>query len=112
MKAAYIEKTGPPENIRFGELPKPKIEASNCLIKVHAVAVNPLDTYIRSGMVQMNLPIPFTPGCDLAGVVEEIGPNVKRFKPGDRVWGSNQGMLGRRSEERRVGKECRAWWAA
>ena len=87
MKAAYIEKTGPPEIIRFGDLPNPNAEGAHCLVKVQAVAVNPLDTYIRSGLVQMNLPVPFIPGCDLAGVVEAIGALVKRFRPGDRVWG-------------------------
>ena len=40
-------------------------------------------------------PTPFIPGSDLAGTVQAIGPGVRRFKPGDRVWGSNQGLLGR-----------------
>jgi NADPH:quinone reductase len=95
MKAAYIEKTGPPENILFGELPKPHPGPSQALVRVEAVDVNPIDTYVRSGMVAMPLPIPFVIGCDLAGVVEAVGPQTKRFKPGDRVWGSNQGLLGR-----------------
>ena len=43
----------------------------------------------------MQLPKPFIPGCDLAGTVEAIGPGAKRFKKGARVWGSNQGLLGR-----------------
>ena len=59
MKAAYIQQTGPPENILFGELPAPKPGPTQCLIKVVAVAVNPVDTYIRSGLVQMPLPLPF-----------------------------------------------------
>ena len=109
MKAAYIEKTGPAENIRFGELPKPTAEGSHCLIKVHAVALNPVDTYIRSGMIQMPLPIPFIIGCDLAGVVETVGSQVKRFKPGNRVWGSNQGLLGRQGTFAEYASVDEAW---
>jgi NADPH2:quinone reductase len=65
------------------------------LVKVGAVAVNPIDTYIRSGMVAMPLSFPFIIGCDLAGTVESVGLKVRRFKVGDRVWGSNQGLFGR-----------------
>ena len=65
------------------------------LVKVGAASLNPIDTYIRAGAVAMPLPKPFIPGCDLAGTVEAVGPSVSRFKPGDRVWGSNQGLLGR-----------------
>src|SRR5256714_2540909 len=95
MKAAYIRQTGPPENIVCDELPAPKHGPSQCLVKVGAVAVNPVDTYIRSGLVQMPLPSPVIVGCDLAGTVVEVGLSVTRFEPGDRVWGSNQGLLGR-----------------
>ncbi len=95
MKAAYIERTGPAESILFGDLPKPQATGSQALVKVGAVSVNPIDTYIRSGMVQMSLPFPFVVGCDLAGTVEAVGPSAKRLKPGDRVWGSCQGLLGR-----------------
>ncbi len=95
MKAAFIEKTGTPEVIQFGELPTPTPRAGEVLVKVAAVSVNPIDTYIRSGMVQMQLPMPYVIGCDLAGVVERVGPQCSRFKSGDRVWGSNQGLLGR-----------------
>jgi NADPH:quinone reductase len=95
MKAAFIEKPGPPENIRYGDLPEPKVGDSQVLVRVKAVAVNPVDTYIRSGMIKMDLPSPFIIGCDLAGTVERVGSKVARFKQGDRVWGSNQGLLGR-----------------
>ncbi len=95
MKAAYINQTGPAESIVYGDLPKPQAKSSQVLVKVGAVAVNPVDTYIRSGTIQMPLPFPFIVGCDLAGTVEAIGPEVQRFKPGDRVWGSNQGLIGR-----------------
>lgn len=95
MKAAYIEQTGPPEVIQYGELPMPKPTASEVLVQVGAVSVNPIDTYIRSGLVRMPIPSPYIVGCDLAGLVVEVGPEVKRFRPGDRVWASNQGLLGR-----------------
>jgi NADPH:quinone reductase len=95
MKAAYITKPGPHETIIVGDLPTPQPTGSQVLVRVAAAAVNPIDTYIRSGMVQMPLPYPFVVGCDLAGTVEKLGPDAKRFKVGDRVWGSDQGLLGR-----------------
>lgn len=96
MKAAYIESTGAAEaTIKFGDLPKPQISGSQVLVKTGAVAVNPIDTYLRNGANYWELPKPFIIGCDLAGTVEAIGPQVKRFKVGDRVWGTNQGLLGR-----------------
>jgi len=95
MKAAYIEQTGPPENIIYGDLPDPQPQDKQVLVKVGAVAVNPIDTYLRAGLVKMELPMPFIIGCDVAGTVEAVGPEVTRFSPGDRVWGSNQGLLGR-----------------
>src|SRR5258708_7084305 len=95
MKAAFLDMTGPPDVIRFGDLPQPVPKEGEVLIRVTASAVNPIDLYIRAGTVAMPLPKPFIPGCDLAGTVEEVGPGVSRFKPGDRVWGSNQGLLGR-----------------
>jgi NADPH2:quinone reductase len=95
MKAAFIRQTGPPENIIYADLPDPKPGPGQALVKVHAVAVNPIDTYIRSGAVPMQLPLPFIVGCDLAGEVVAVGPGVTRCHIGDRVWGSNQGLLGR-----------------
>ena len=95
MKAAYIEETGPPEQIVYGDLPSPEVTATQVCVKVGAVAVNPVDTYIRAGAIAFDLPKPFIVGCDLAGTVETVGAEVTRFKPGDRVWGTNQGLLGR-----------------
>ncbi|MHB1305786.1 MAG: NADPH:quinone reductase [Limisphaerales bacterium] len=95
MKAAYLTQTGPASNLVYGDLPEPTPQGSQVRVRVKAVAVNPIDTYIRSGLVKMDLPNPFIIGCDLAGVVDAVGPAVTRFDPGDRVWGSNQGLLGR-----------------
>jgi NADPH2:quinone reductase len=95
MKAAYFTQTGPPETITYGDLPTPEPRGRQVLVRVGAVSVNPIDTYLRAGLVKMDLPKPFIVGCDLAGTVAAVGPEVKRFAVGDRVWGSNQGLLGR-----------------
>ena len=95
MKAAFINQTGPAENLQYGELPTPEPTGSQVLVRVKAVSVNPIDTYLRAGAIKMDLPLPFIVGCDLAGVVERCGPQAKRYPPGTRVWGSNQGLLGR-----------------
>ena len=70
MKAAYIREVGPAENIVYGDLPQPELKGSHVLVKVAAVSVNPVDTYIRGGKIAWELPKPFVLGCDLAGTVE------------------------------------------
>jgi NADPH:quinone reductase len=95
MKAAYFNQTGPADVIQYGDLPDPKPRRTQCLIKVAAVDVNPIDTYIRSGAVPAKLTFPAILGRDLAGTVVESGAGVKRFKVGDRVWATNQGSDGR-----------------
>ncbi len=95
MLAVYITETGAPSVIQYGELPKPVPGPGEVLVKVGAVAVNPIDTYIRGGAIAMPLRFPYVPGCDLAGTIESVGLKVRRFKVGDRVWGSNQGLFGR-----------------
>jgi NADPH2:quinone reductase len=95
MKAAFINQTGPPEVIVYGELPDPKPARKQCLVKVAAIDVNPIDIYIRSGLVPAKLSFPFILGRDLAGTVVQTGSSVKSFKPGDRVWATSQGTDGR-----------------
>ncbi|MGB8854975.1 MAG: NADPH:quinone reductase [Pirellulales bacterium] len=95
MKAAFIERIGPPEVIQYGDLPDPQPGPGQVLVKVRACAVNPIDTYVRAGTVVMPLAFPFVVGCDLAGEVVAVGPGVTTLAVGDRVWGSNQGVLGR-----------------
>lgn len=95
MRAAYIEQTGPPEVIRVGDLPCPEPGPGQVLVRVQAAALNPIDLYIRSGLVATPLAFPYIIACDLAGKVEQLGPGCTRFRVGDRVWGSNQGLLGR-----------------
>jgi len=95
MKAAYITNTGSPDVIQFGDFENPTAGPGQILIRNHAVSVNPIDTYVRSGLIAFELPNPFFPGCDSAGVVEAIGDGVDSFAVGDRVWCTNQGLLGR-----------------
>src|SRR5262245_62337736 len=95
MRAAYIEKTGAADVIQVGDLPVPKPGPGQVLVKVNAAALNPIDLYLRSGMVSMPMSFPYVIGSDFAGTVEQAGSGATRFRAGDRVWGSNQGLLGR-----------------
>jgi NADPH2:quinone reductase len=95
MRAAYIEKVGLPEAIRYGDLPAPAVGPTDVLAKVRAVCVDPIDTHIRAGRYPVAMSFPFIVGRDMAGVVEAAGPAVSRFRPGDRVWCNNQGYGGR-----------------
>ncbi len=95
MKAAFIEQTGGPENIIYGDLPDPSPGAGEVLVRVGAASVNPIDTYVRGGLVAAELPVPFVVGSDFAGTVEAVGEGVTHWQPGDNVWGANQGGHGR-----------------
>ena len=95
MKAASIHQTGPADVISVGDLPKPDPKPGQVLVRVRAVAFNPIDLYVRSGAVAMPLPFPYVVGTDFAGTVEALGEGADRFRVGDRVWGSNQGLNGR-----------------
>ncbi|MBQ12603.1 MAG: quinone oxidoreductase [Planctomyces sp.] len=95
MKAAFIQRTGDPDVIEYGDLPDPSPGPGQVLVRVEAVSVNPIDTYIRGGLVAVDLSAPYTIGCDLAGRVEACGEGATRFSVGQRAWGSNQGLLGR-----------------
>lgn len=95
MKAAYFRTTGSPDVIEFGELPEPACGPDQAIVQVRAVSLNPIDTYIRNGANYWPLPNPYIPGCDLAGEIVALGSNIKHFSVGQRVWGSNQGLMGR-----------------
>src|SRR4249919_3521318 len=95
MKAAYVTKPGPADSIIVGDLPTPEPTGDQVLVRVKAAAVNPIDTYVRSGAVKMDIPLPYIGGADLAGVVEKLGPDAQKFRVGDRVWGTDQGLMGR-----------------
>ena len=95
MKAAYISSPCPAAEIQFGDVATPTPDEGQVLVRMEAVAVNPIDTYIRSGNVKLDLPQSYVLGCDIAGTVEAVGDRATSFAVGDRVWGSNQGLAGR-----------------
>lgn len=86
MKAIRVHENGEPEAMKIEDVPDPKPEAGQVVAKIRAAGVNPVDTYIRGGLQGYARPLPWTPGIDAAGVVESIGPEVTRIKPGDRVY--------------------------
>ena len=86
MKAIIVDRYGEPEVMRMGEVPDPVPAEGQVLVRLHAVGVNPVDTYIRSGLYTQPKQPPYTPGTDGAGVIEAVGPGVKHRKTGDRVY--------------------------
>lgn len=92
MRAAYIEQRGPAENIRYGTLPEPVAAVGEVLVRVEAVAVNPVDTFVRSGSYPTAIPLPFVVGRDLVGTVVE---GAAGFRAGERVWCTSLGYDGR-----------------
>src|SRR3954471_22975992 len=89
MRAIGLTEFGGPEVLRVMELPDPVPAAGEVRIRVHAAAVNPTDTMLRSGVVRSWLgsrPAPYVPGMDAAGVVDAIGPDTDTsLRPGDPV---------------------------
>jgi NADPH:quinone reductase-like Zn-dependent oxidoreductase len=90
MKAIRIHSYGGPEVLAYEEAPRPTPGAGEVLVEVCAAGVNPVDWKIREGLLKDRLQytFPFIPGWDLSGIVEEIGPEVTRFRPGDAVFSS------------------------
>src|SRR5438105_6357419 len=86
MKAIRVHEFGGPEVLRLEEVPAPRPGAGQVLVRMHAIGVNPVETYIRAGTYARLPELPYTPGNDGAGVIEEIGDSVTTFKPGDRVY--------------------------
>jgi len=86
MKAIRVSDFGGPDVLKLQEVPDPKPDSGQVLVRVKAAGVNPVETYIRAGAYARKPSLPYTPGTDAAGIVEAAGPNVKRFKPGDRVY--------------------------
>lgn len=86
MKAILVREFGGPEVLKLEEVPTPRPAAGQVLVRIHAVGVNPYDTYMRAGTYAVKPPLPYTPGSDAAGVIEAVGDGFKKVKPGDRVY--------------------------
>jgi NADPH:quinone reductase-like Zn-dependent oxidoreductase len=95
MRAAYIERLGPPEEILFGELPEPEPGPGEVLVEVAATTANPVDTFVRSGLYRTPVDFPFVIGRDLVGTVLSTGSDVDGFGTGDPVWCNSMGHGGR-----------------
>ena len=89
MKAIIVREYGPPEVMKLGEIETPQPTGTQVLVRVKAIGVNPVETYIRSGNYPSVPPLPYTPGKDASGIVEAVGENATRWKPGDRVYTAN-----------------------
>lgn len=85
MKAIRIHRFGGPEVLKLEEVADPSAGPGQVVVKVHAIGVNPVDTYIRAGIYGARQ-FPFIPGADAAGVIESVGDGVGSVKPGDRVY--------------------------
>lgn len=86
MKAIRAHAFGGPEMLQLDELPEPSPGAGQVRVRLHAVGVNPFDTYMLSGTYAIKPTLPYSPGADGAGVVDAVGPGVERVGPGDRVY--------------------------
>jgi NADPH2:quinone reductase len=86
MKAIRVHEFGDPEVLCLEEVPTPRPGPGEVLVRMHAVGVNPVETYIRAGTYARLPELPYTPGNDGAGVVEQVGPDINEFKPGDRAY--------------------------
>ena len=93
MKAIRIHDYGHSDKLHLEEIPRPKIETNQVLVKIHDAAVNPMDWKVREGLMKKmsSTNLPLTLGQDFAGEIVEVGAEVSKFKAGDRVFGFAQG---------------------
>src|SRR6266513_3112275 len=90
MHAIQVKQTGGREALQYVEMEKPKPKNGEVLVRLESIGVNFIDVYHRTGLYK--LPLPLTPGSEGAGVVEEVGGDVREFKKGDRVaWAMSPG---------------------
>ena len=98
MRAIQVSKTGGPEVLELVDIPVPQPKANEALVKIEASGVNFIDVYFREGRYPTQLP--FISGREMAGVVTDVGKDVKEFRPGDRV--AQTGVMGSYAEYQSV----------
>lgn len=86
MKAVVVREFGPAEVMKLEEMPNPSPGPGQLLVRVQAIGVNPVDAYIRTGTYARKPNLPYTPGTDVAGIVEAVGSDVTGLKKGERVY--------------------------
>lgn len=86
MKAIRVENFGDPDVLQLVDLEIPSPGNDDVLLRVEAIGVNPVDTYIRAGQYPVLPELPYTPGKDVSGVIVAVGSGVKKWKKGDRVY--------------------------
>src|SRR3954463_14850170 len=86
MKALIVREFGGPEMMTVEDVPTPSPSATQVLVRVRAIGVNPVDSYIRSGTYARKPQLPYTPHTDVGGIVEGTGTAVTGVKKGDRVY--------------------------
>jgi NADPH2:quinone reductase len=86
MKVIRVHEFGGPEVLHLEEAPDPNPGPGQVVVRLSAVGVNPVDTYIRAGLHAVRPSLPYTPGTDAAGTIEAVGEGVTRFAEGDRVY--------------------------
>src|SRR5215470_12627589 len=87
MKAVLVENYDSIENIAIKEVAKPELSAGMVRVRIQAAAVGFVDGLKVQGLYQTKDPLPFTPGSEFAGVVDEAAPDVTGFAPGTPVIG-------------------------
>jgi NADPH2:quinone reductase len=88
MQAIQVHNFGGPEVLQLESVATPQLQSDQqVLVKIEAIGVNPVDTYIRAGTYARRPALPYIPGIDAAGVVAAVGNGVDRFTEGDRVYG-------------------------
>jgi NADPH:quinone reductase len=88
MRAARCTSYGGIDAVTIEDVPEPEIAPGHVRVAVRAAAINFPDLLILEDRYQVSVPVPFIPGSELAGVVEEVAPDVVGLAPGDRVFGS------------------------